>query len=492
MAQPQSTILIVDDEPRGRETLEALLLPLGHRLEFAGSGAQSLEQAAALQPDLILLDVMMPDMDGYEVCRRLRLDVDLAEVPVMLVTALDDRDSRVKGLEAGADDFISKPYDRMELRARVKTVLRLNRYRRLVAERRRFANIAEQSPEGFLVVNEAGNIQYANRQARLFLGIPEDILGPDCGPFSRWADRHYQRKPEGTWEEWNDPRLTKSAARYLVRPDTDSSEPCWLRVERLEGDPIDGELLHLRDVTKEIEASGQVLQFQSFVSRKLRNPVASLIGCLEVALTDLPAEMDPDVVDLLKLGFDSAKRLESDVTDILNYIDAQRKPGTRRSFVLGDLEAKARRVLEETALSRAVVDIDPALAEARVALSMDNIATILRELLENSRNFHPTQTPSVEISLTAWEGEKVALRIGDDGLTLSPSQLARAWSPYYQGNKFSAEDSGMGLGLATVAAVVWSVGGTCRLLNRDPGPGVVAEIVLPLQKHGTQTPGPDR
>jgi DNA-binding response OmpR family regulator len=74
---------------------------------------------------------MMPGMDGYEVCRRLRADARLAEVPVIMVTALDDQASRLAGLEAGADDFITKPFNRAELRARVRTIARLNRYRRL-------------------------------------------------------------------------------------------------------------------------------------------------------------------------------------------------------------------------------------------------------------------------------------------------------------------------------------------------------------------------
>jgi PAS domain S-box-containing protein len=94
-----------------------------------------LNRAADLSPDLILLDVMMPGMDGFEVCRRLRASDQLAEVPIILVTALDDRDSRIQGMEAGADDFVTKPIDRVELRARVRTVTRLNRYRRLLAER---------------------------------------------------------------------------------------------------------------------------------------------------------------------------------------------------------------------------------------------------------------------------------------------------------------------------------------------------------------------
>ena len=137
------TILIVDDTPVGRDTLEALLYQQGYLLEFACNGPETLTKAEELMPDLILLDVMMPGMNGFEVCRRLRANPILAEVPVIMVTALDDQSSRVKGIEAGADDFITKPFNRVELRARVKTILRLNRYRRLQEERSRLISALE-------------------------------------------------------------------------------------------------------------------------------------------------------------------------------------------------------------------------------------------------------------------------------------------------------------------------------------------------------------
>ena len=137
-----STILIVDDHAENRDTLTELLQNPDYRLVEAANGPKALKLAADLHPDLILLDVMMPDMDGFEVCRRVRADPKLAEVPVIMVTALDDRLSRIKGIESGADDFISKPFDRAELRARVRTVTRLNRYARLNRER---ANVEEAS-----------------------------------------------------------------------------------------------------------------------------------------------------------------------------------------------------------------------------------------------------------------------------------------------------------------------------------------------------------
>ena len=128
----QSTILIVDDELISRSTVEMLLTGEGYRLIFAENGHDALEKANQFIPDLMLLDVIMPDMNGYQVCQQLRANPRLAELPIVMLTALDDRDSRILGLEMGADDFMSKPFDGAELRARVRTITRLNRYRRLV------------------------------------------------------------------------------------------------------------------------------------------------------------------------------------------------------------------------------------------------------------------------------------------------------------------------------------------------------------------------
>ena len=133
----RGTILVVDDDPIVRKLTRQLLGPLVDSVHAAATGEDALKVAAQLDPDLILLDVTMPGMDGFEVCRRLRADPRTQEVPVIMVTALDDRQSRLKGLEVGADDFISKPYDRTELRIRVRSILRINRYRHLVEERQR-------------------------------------------------------------------------------------------------------------------------------------------------------------------------------------------------------------------------------------------------------------------------------------------------------------------------------------------------------------------
>jgi len=130
-----SMVLIVDDEYIGRETLQSVLEGEGYDLEMAENGLQAIEKAKELLPDVILLDVMMPGMTGFEVCRHIRNDPQIAEIPIIILTALDDRESLLNALKAGADDFISKPFDRYELRARLLGITQLNRYQKLIQER---------------------------------------------------------------------------------------------------------------------------------------------------------------------------------------------------------------------------------------------------------------------------------------------------------------------------------------------------------------------
>ncbi len=129
-----SRILIADDEPLARQLLEAILRPENFELSFAKNGREAFDRAIEIIPDIILMDVMMPDMDGFEVCKKLRAHDILGNVPIILITALDDRDSMIQGLNAGADDYIAKPFDRIEVLAKVKNIAQLNRYKRMLGD----------------------------------------------------------------------------------------------------------------------------------------------------------------------------------------------------------------------------------------------------------------------------------------------------------------------------------------------------------------------
>jgi signal transduction histidine kinase len=121
-------VLIVDDERRNAELLKVMLLPEGYVLLTATSGEDALALLADQQPDLILLDVMMPGMDGYQVATRIKQNPATNNIPVIMLTALDDRNARMVGLNAGAEDFLTKPVDRAELCVRVRNLLRLKAY----------------------------------------------------------------------------------------------------------------------------------------------------------------------------------------------------------------------------------------------------------------------------------------------------------------------------------------------------------------------------
>jgi DNA-binding response OmpR family regulator len=124
----QALVLVVDDQAPNRKLLADLLATQGYAVETAAGGEEALAKIAALGPDLVLLDILMPGLSGYEVCRRIRADPATQILPVVMVTALDPTEERIKGLEAGADDFLAKPINAPELLARVKSLLRIKTF----------------------------------------------------------------------------------------------------------------------------------------------------------------------------------------------------------------------------------------------------------------------------------------------------------------------------------------------------------------------------
>ncbi len=122
---PVSRILIADDNEQNRELLEAYLSGEGHEIIMSVDGQQTVEKASAEHPDLILLDIMMPKLSGYEVCQKLRADSQTANIPILMVTALKEMGDIEKAVAAGADDFLTKPVHRLELKTRVRSLLRV-------------------------------------------------------------------------------------------------------------------------------------------------------------------------------------------------------------------------------------------------------------------------------------------------------------------------------------------------------------------------------
>ena len=129
------TILIVDDEEVNVKLIKAILATENYNLISASSGSNALSMLAPNRPDLILLDVMMPGMDGFETCKKIKQDKNTRIIPVLMVTALSEKEHRLKALNCGADDFLSKPVDKTEIKIRVKSLLRIKEYHDELIER---------------------------------------------------------------------------------------------------------------------------------------------------------------------------------------------------------------------------------------------------------------------------------------------------------------------------------------------------------------------
>jgi len=132
---PTATIMVVDDTPANLKLLETMLQGRGYRVVQFPRGAMALQAAARNPPDLILLDIMMSEMDGFEVCRRLKADESLKDIPVLFISALDGTDDKIKAFAAGGLDYVTKPFQEEEVLARVKTHLELRRVRQELHER---------------------------------------------------------------------------------------------------------------------------------------------------------------------------------------------------------------------------------------------------------------------------------------------------------------------------------------------------------------------
>jgi DNA-binding NarL/FixJ family response regulator len=184
-----STILVIDDDPIAHETIEGLLVREGHTFVHAESAPRAYAILEQTPVDLVICDVCMPEVDGFEVCRTLKADERWRTIPIVLLTALDGEDDMVLGLEAGADEFLSKPVEKVVLRARVRAMLRI---------REQYTSLARPRDLGALMIERRerlaaeANLSVREREVLelLMLGRTQDEIGTALGISPRTAKFH--------------------------------------------------------------------------------------------------------------------------------------------------------------------------------------------------------------------------------------------------------------------------------------------------------------
>jgi CheY-like chemotaxis protein len=463
-------ILIIDDDKVSRMALERLLLREGYRVSLAEDGTEGLSLAQECEPDLILLDVVMPGLDGYQVCQALRADRRLAEVPIVMLTSLEDRASRLRGLDAGADDFVSKPYVPEELRARVATITRLNRYRRLRSERARFGWVVEQAEDGYLVVSHLGQLIYANALARGLFG-----WSPGQSDLLQALQAQFSLHPEEAWQSF--PHLPADTPLFLWRPETPQTGPVWLEVKVLRQGTgsLTEVLLRLRDITAERSSQRSVWSFESVIAHKLRTPLTKATLGLSM-LRRKAHKLDPvQITEFAEQAYHGMEELKSELDRVLKYVYCPRSSPNGAGYQLAGLGTLLEEVCASLGIPSACCTVAPCLPQ-EIYIDPRAFELVFWDVMENCKKFHPTGQPKVDLKVRIDSG-LVVMEVQDDGRRLSPNELENAFHPYYQGEKsFTGQVPGMGLGLSKLRSLLWEVGGDCALANRCDGDGVVLTL----------------
>ncbi len=477
MAQLESPlILAIIADPVTSSELSELLAGTGFRLELADPAEAGLAEVESLLPDTILLDMDLPG-SANETCRRLRASRPLKSIPILMLCSRDERDLRAAGLSAGADDFLDKPFDGLELLARLQTITRLSANRLLMADLTRFDWMVAHAPEGYLLLDLAGSIQYANESAHALLHLPDDPAGL---PFVHVVERLYVPEPESAWQHW----LDDPEPCFLVQPESPTARAAWLVLEALDS-PLGAEhhrVVRLRDVTERMSIYHDMRRFHTVVSHKLRTPMSVMYTNLNLIANRLEKLSPEEVKRFASETVGGAFRLVSEIRDILAYIDAPLSLNYGEPLTLRDLPAMAQLVADTLKLQHVRLTLPTYLARETIALTPYAMEMLLHELLENAQKFHPQRAPQVDVSIGQTDPGYIKLRVVDDGVYLSPEQLRWAWLPYVQGEKdFTGELPGMGLGFPMAATLVWQAGGDLRLRNRPDAPGIIVDMNIPLE-----------
>lgn len=455
--------------------LKELLDRSDFTLKFCNDPENAAQLAHDLLPDAILLDSALQNADSNELCHRLRADPHLKGVPVIMLVELNNRKAKAQAISAGADDFLNKPFDGIELLVRLRTLTRLRHYDQLFADLERFDWMVSHAQEGYLIIDSDSTIQYANERAINMLNLPEK---PDGLNFIQVVESHYIARPSESWKTWEkDP-----SPCFLMRPENINARAFWMVLEALDTS-IGTEtqrIVRLRDVTEKMSIYQDIRRFHDTITHKLRTPISVLATSISLLNTQIEHLSPEEIKELAVSAAKGSERLVWEVRDVLTYIDAPLAINVGEPLQLGQLSYMVQAIAEKIGIKSVNFSLAEVHSESRIALTPDAFELVLTEAFENAKKFHPSHDPNVEISVGQTEPQSIHFRIVDDGVTLSAEQLSWAWLPYFQGEKsFTGELPGMGLGFPLMATLVWGAGGTLRLSNRPDGPGVIVEMQIP-------------
>ncbi len=502
-------ILLVDDNPTNLQVLLQTLNGRGYKLLIAKDGENALRIAHKAQPALVLLDIMMPGIDGYEVCRRLKNDPELSSIAVIFLSALDDTRDKVRGLETGAVDYIAKPFQSEEVIARVENQLKIYRLERALAARNRQLEASNQRlletmREGVFEVDTDGFVVFANPAAcRMTGGDGQDLISRDlfsmilCENCNKPAPREqtalYKTLREGVVQSMEEGGFLRSDGS--VFPVDFSYTPI------AEKDAITGAVVVFRDVTEKkrqqevlTQALGEVQEqkdklthmsrlssmgeMASGFAHEVNQPLTAINNYAQVCRRVLYRDdFDKAFLDeaMSKIAT-QAQRAGDIISRIRSFV---RKPDHHLEVVdcnrlitdivrLAEVDARNNQVEIHLDLAEDLPDvrIDPIQVQ-QVALNL------VRNAMEAMKN-QPARDVGVLVETRQLDGSFVCVRVIDRGHGLADDAEEKMFTPFY-----TTKPDGMGIGLSVCHSIIQTHGGTLNF-ERNPEGGAILWFTVPV------------
>ncbi|MBW4553159.1 MAG: response regulator [Aphanocapsa sp. GSE-SYN-MK-11-07L] len=476
MRQPKGDILVIDDTPENLQLLATLLTTQGYKVRSVTKGSTGCRAAQAAPPDLILLDVNMPEMNGYEVCQHLKADSQTQDIPVIFISAHEDVLDKVKAFAIGGVDYITKPFQVEEVLARVEhhlTIQRLqrqlqNQNQRLqqeVQERElalqalqqaeeKFAKAFRSSPNPIAITTLAeGRFIDANANFLRITGYPlAELIGQTVLELDTGLDRIAYAKAIADLQTTG----VVHNQEFEFRTKTGQTRTVLLSIEQIELAGVPCALNIANDITERKQLENE---FISLVSHELRTPLTSLMGALDLLATGQLGSLTPQGQRVLEIATNSTERLIRLINDIL---DLERIKAGKISLQKVDCNAAELITQAGEAMQGMATQAKISLAIEPMAVTLnadpDCILQTLTNLLSNAIKFsEPGGIVRLSAELTS---EWLHLQVQDHGRGIPTDKLHSIFERFQQVDASdSRKKGGTGLGLAICRSIVNLHGG---------------------------------
>ena len=494
-----SRIVLADDNADVRGYVRDLLSPY-YTVETVTDGESALAAARRTRPDLILTDVMMPRLDGFGLLAAIRADERLRSVPVLLLSARAGEEARIEGLDAGADDYVIKPFSARELLARVGALLELRHMRRSADEAFRlrtaqYETLLTEAPLGVYLVDADFKVREINPTARAVFGDIPDLIGRDFDDVihriwpNAYADetvrifRHTLETGEPFFApEHIEQRLDRGVTEYYE----------W-QINRIPlPDGRYGVVCYFRDISVHVQARAQLQmadrqkdEFLAMLAHELRNPLAPIRNASEVLARTGAVNAHKAAIDIVHRQVANLTRLVDDLLDV-SRITQGRIELKRRPVQLADVIAQAVEIVEPLIKERRHKVAITSYRALRVDGDPPRLVQCVANILMNAAKY---TDPGGEINVESRnDGREAVLRITDNGIGISQELLPQVFDLFVQSDRtLDRAQGGLGIGLSVVKRLIEMHGGRVSASSEGLRTGSTFEIRLPLVDRGSES-----